>query len=315
MNALAPPPPNNPAIGDFWQNFVWNGMMWVCSPPAAFRVVVQNFNVPGTFTYMPSPGLVNAIVECIGGGGGGGGVTQPSAIAVICGGGGGSGGYSRKYVPVALVSGGVLVTVGAGGVGGADGGAPGTAQNGGATSFGGLCMANGGELGAGNSGGTTSGGAAGQTLPPGIGDVTFAGNGGFQGQTWTGSGLAATIDGGWNLHGPAGGGGGGPWGGVRREHGPAVGNWKAGGQGVDNTLPGVASWPTSGAGGSGAATNRCAAGISAPGGDGASGSCVVTEFCVGNVTGGCPPTPIHPPGCGCGCQGGRARQAFWGEGD
>jgi hypothetical protein len=188
----APPFPLNPAVGERFGNWVWNGSRWVSTRATGIQVITQVFDTPGAFPYQPSPGLVTAIAECVGGGGGGGGATSgiaaPDGVGWLqSGGGGASGGYSKKTLPAALVLGGVVVTVGAPGAAGAPTGAGGT---GGDTSFGAFCLAKGGGggqpgFGIGGSGATSAGAggaraevAAGQ---PGIGDIAVYGNGGEPG--------------------------------------------------------------------------------------------------------------------------------------
>src|SRR5580704_13026830 len=139
MNVV-PPFPVNPQFGQFWNSWVWNGSRWVCTSGSGMRVVTQVFHASAP--YSPSPGLVTAVVECVGGGGGGGPCAE-STVTIGGGGGAGSGGYSRVTLAAALVLGGVNVTIGAGGFGGnplPDG----IANAGQPTTFGAMCVANGG---------------------------------------------------------------------------------------------------------------------------------------------------------------------------
>jgi hypothetical protein len=123
---------------------------------------------------MPSSGLAVAVVELVGAGGGGGGVLHADGWNGG-GGGGGSGGYSRKILPAALVLGGVIVTIGAGGGSTAYPGV--TVPQAGSTSFGGLCLAYGGwggiTIGGGGAQGQT--GEGGEPAQVGIGDVALGG--------------------------------------------------------------------------------------------------------------------------------------------
>jgi hypothetical protein len=255
-----------------------------CVPSAptwtAPRIVVQVFN--GNTMYYPSAGLTYAVVECIGGGGAGGAVQTANAVQQLGGGGGGGGGYSRRTIEAMPLIGGVAVTVGAGGGAGAiawDGGPGGT------TAFGTFCVANGGGGGSGNTGGA---GATDQFGQPGAGaplvgaagDFASGGNCGGLGYT----NLAATdpqmvI---WGGNGAAG-----PWGGA------AIGAG-LGGNGFAPGNPGNGP----GAGGSGAILNMIVGedGI----GPGAAGICVVTEYCLGPVSGG-----------DCGCVGGARVSMPW----
>jgi hypothetical protein len=261
----APPFPANPTVGQRSGNWVWNGVRWVCAPAAGVMVMPQVFKASGP--YMPSPGLVTAIVECIGGGGGGGAAFAdlPGTTMIISGAGGGSGGYSRIALAAALVAGGVNVTVGAGGYGGPSGGPSGAPAQaggpGGATTFGALCVANGGGGGAPMQPNVTAGpGGAGAV--PGTGDLAFPGAAGdaafwqsVAAGTWTsGSGSR----GGWTLAGGA------------AATIADIGNYAYGAPGAPNT----------GAGGGGALINQYpTADAEITGGNGGSGICWITEYC------------------------------------
>jgi hypothetical protein len=261
----APPFPLNPTVGQWFGQWVWNGSRWVSGGSTGVRVIITTFDAPGQFPYQPSPGLVTAIVETIGGGGGGGGalgqVNGPPATEagwVAAGGGGGSGGYSRSAIPAALVLGGVIVTVGAGGTGGLAtqetyGGA------GGATSFGALVMANGGAGGASNVVTTTADplwGAGGIRAAPGIGDLAVFGNAGFHGEAseYTPGAFTQTI--------------------VFGGQGGSIMFASAGSIGTEQ---GAGNVGTFGGGGSGGASTY--ASEPAVGGTGGAGVCVVTEYC------------------------------------
>lgn len=255
----APPFPLNPQVGTRYGNYVWNGATWVCAPTTGIQVTVQVFTASGP--YMPSPGLVSAQVECIGGGGGGGGVGPILGTQVMGGAGGGSGGRSVKFLPAALVMGGVSVTIGAGGAEGADNGGPG--GNGSATSFGALCVANGGTGGGGVNGTTTLGGA-GDGAAPGVGDLAFPGSGGGPGTYIASGASAAAYQGG-------------------------MGGQIVGGNIVNHAFPGGGATGFdaangTGAGGSGGIVNQ-EAGAHGPGGAGGSGICWVTEYCWATAAG------------------------------
>jgi hypothetical protein len=234
------------------------------------QVLIQTFTTSGT--YQPSPGLVTAVVECIGGGAPGWAVSNPSATYILTGGGGGSGGYSRKACAGSLVLGGVVVTIGAGGLSSNEG-------NGAATSFGALCVANGGLGGTANDS-TTQWGEGGPGASAGVGDVTFPGASGFSGVVQVlAAPMTLTVAGGMG--------------------GQLFGGSYAGAHTVGNT-PGSNGLPNTGAGGSGAISNQTLTG--APiilGGNGGSGLCIVTEYCLattGSGGSGCVNVPACPPG-------------------
>lgn len=110
---------------------------------AVGKVYVQTFTGSGTYT--PHAGMVNCIIECVGGGGGGGGVAGDGNA--MAGGGGGAGGYSLKLATAADIGASKAVTIGAAGAAGTAGDNDGGA--GGNTSVGTLCIANGGSGGEG----------------------------------------------------------------------------------------------------------------------------------------------------------------------
>jgi hypothetical protein len=254
MNAL--PFPTNPAIGTRFQNWVWNGSRWVCSP-GGMVVITQVFRANATYT--PSVGLVTAVATTIGGGAAGGAAGPGSILQVLGGGGGGSGGHSRVTLPAALVLGGVAVTIGLGGVPtdqNVDGGA------GGVTSFGAFCVANGG-LGGGWNGSfqaTNHWGEGGAGALPGIGDLNFPGSAGDPGPYFNFT-TAQQND-------YAGGKG-----------GQILGGSQTTAFGPGQIPGGVPGSPNTGAGGSGALLNQLATGAISEGGGGGSGLCWVDEYC------------------------------------
>jgi hypothetical protein len=269
MNA---PFPSNPAVGQTWLNWTWNGCAWVPNIAApALRVVTQAF--PASAPYMPSAGLVSCTVECFGAGGAGGGAANPQNVLqyVLCGGGGGSGGYSRITLQQAQVLGGVVVTIGQGGVGVANG----RGGNGGITSFGALCVANGG-IGGQQCDAVTGAGVGGPGASPGIGDIAFPGASGMSGSfqdlaaaSWF---TASSALGGWIF------------GGTQSFDLPSS-SGAAGPPGLDN----------SGSGGGGAVINQGAAALgSFAGGAGATGFCLVTEYCWADAS--AQPSDCCPPG-------------------
>lgn len=266
----APPFPTNPAFGQTFGNWVWNGSRWVCTANPGIRTMITVFTASAPYT--PAPGLVTAVVEAIGGGGGGGaiGVVTDFTLWVVGTGGGGSGVYSRVALPAALVAGGVNVTIGAGGSGANGDGSP--------TTFGSLCVANGGH-GAGFAGGAASymevsGGAGGTG---GIGDVIFYGAPGSNGHVQILT-SAQTIG------CPAG------------QGGSVFGGSGTGEVGPGEYAAGQGAWANTGAGGGGAMVNQVILPAEILGGVGGSGICIVTEHCWADTDSGvcCPP----PSSCG-----------------
>src|SRR5215475_9738141 len=126
------------------------------------------FTTAGTYT--PSPGMVSAIVECVGGGGGGGGAFGNGSHA---GGGGGSGGFSRGLLSATDIGTSQAILIGTGGAAGSGG----NGGAGGVTSFGNLVVANRGLVLPGN------GGGAGFAITTPIG----AGYNGASGTMWGGA--------------------------------------------------------------------------------------------------------------------------------
>lgn len=274
MNApVSQPFPSNPAVGQTWQNWTWNGCTWVTNAAApALRVVTQVFTASAP--YMPSAGLVSLMVECIGGGAGGGGAIASANLPTapgwaMGGGGGGSGGYSRKILQQAQVLGGVVVTIGAGGLGGI-GGQPGLSSDGQPTSFGALCVANGG-LGAQNAYLPNNfWGAPGGRANPGIGDIAAPGSAGTMAIAFN------WVSGGADGVAISGAGGASFFGGQGQNWQATVGqtarvNGQAGllGSGGDGGVSGTSTTPGNG-------------------GDGGLGFCVVTEYCWADAASGDP---------------------------
>lgn len=98
---------------------------------------VQTFTSSGTYT--PSSGTKSVIVEAVGGGGAGGGAPATNASTVSVGGGGTAGTYGMSRYTSGFS--GVVITVGSGGVPVSGG----TGGNGGASSFGSLLSCPGGS--------------------------------------------------------------------------------------------------------------------------------------------------------------------------
>lgn len=277
----APPYPLNPAVGQRYGQWVWNGVQWTCAPANGVQVLSTVFTSSGP--YMPSPGLVSVEVECIGGGGAGG----PAQLTYsgtawklgASGGGGGAGAYSRKTLPASLVMGGVAITIGAGGAPGGSNSAL-AGGNGAATSFGALCVAPGGQGGGANniSGNDTAftqngqygqGGQGGGFAGGGIGDWIVDGSSGTLGPF---DAQAATVVFEITIpigRGAAGAYGAAPWGGL-------------GLAGQTGGAAGTVAQANTGAGG-GAGWCAVAPGggpqNSFFGGAGGSGVCIVTEYC------------------------------------
>jgi hypothetical protein len=264
--------PSNPAIGDRYMNWAWNGARWVCNPMAGVQIIQTVFTATGP--YQPSPGLVSVQVECIGGGGGGGPASSDLANTttsgwMMGGGGGSSGGYSKSTLASSLVLGGVNVTIGAGGAPGQ----PGTAGGvGGATTFGALVTANGG-LGGGSGNPGDEFGDGGPRTQPGTGQIASSGSAGGTGigyyfDTVAVSGFAVGGQGGNSFLGGA----------NRNVLAPA-----GGGTGGEDGYQG--------SGGGGAASGLVT--LPVPGGAGGAGLCIVTEYCwmdTADEDCGCPPT-------------------------
>ena len=208
------------------------------------------FTASGTYT--ATAGTNSVIVELLGAGGAGGGIpTSPSYGAGAPGGGGG--GYGRKRITSGFS--GVMVTIGAGGIGVANN----VGNNGGSSSFGSLFTCTGG-----------TGGGVGNVA--GATNVLAAGIVGVGGTATSADISVAGANGAVALIGPAfaqGGNGGGT------EYAPhTYGVSTVAGTGtVSNGTNGVAN---RGAGGSGAVGLNN--GIVASGGNGGSGLCIVWEY-------------------------------------
>ena len=258
-----------------------------CLPPPTFpvtamTVIARPFTASGP--YMPTAGLVAAVIECWGPGAGGGGAIAGTTFPAIGGGGGGSGGYSRTTVTAAMVRGGVIVTIGAGGAGGITGPAGEGGGDGGVTSFGAMCVAYGGIGGITGINAVTSGyGGAGAQA--GIGDIAWAGN---AGQTGGYVLVAEEVEVVGGLGGAA------PLGGGVAQEAATLANTSV-------TTPGGAGM-SPGAGGVGASSANSAA--TPAGGAGANGFCLVTEYVLAGsgASDGCQPqarVACWPPEWGC----------------
>lgn len=142
---------SNPAVGELavGKMFLlqYDGTNFnILNADAGRLINVQTFTASGTYT--PTPGTKSIVVEVQGGGGGTGGIAATAAAQWAAGRGGGGGGYAMKRITtLSDFSGGVAVTIGAGGAAGTS--APTIGGVGGTTSFGALVTATGGGAGLG----------------------------------------------------------------------------------------------------------------------------------------------------------------------
>jgi len=208
----------------------------------------QVFTASGTYT--PSAGMLYCVIECVGGGGGGGSAAGTSAQS-YGGGGGGSGSCSRLVAMAATIGASQIVTIGAGGNGGAAGSNNGSAGN--DTSVGSLCIGKGGSPG--NYGSSAQVGSAGAGGVAGTGDLAAVG----------GPGLPGLFSNSSNIVLASGAGGSSAFGGGAR------GVYVAGAATAGN------NGGAYGGGGSGAQAHNTTG--NAAGGNGAAGVVVVTEYC------------------------------------
>lgn len=253
---------------------------------------VIEYRVPGEYLFDPNFGGTDVLLDfrAIGAGAGGGSGSHGSAERVRIGGGGGGGGGKSETtdVPASSISGGVLITVGQPGVGGAaiismspgQQGLDGT--DGQDSSVGAICVAGGGKRG-------VRGIAAGDGFVPidipygegGVGNVANGGDGGFAGgqdghnataggsstRGGGGGGGAGGKDSGFNYGNPADGGAGNTTGATIRNGGtssPACQTPGGNGESTSDT-------EDDGGGGGGGAAPTCAPGDDAKdGGDGGS---------------------------------------------
>lgn len=135
--------------------------------------------------YVPTTGMLSAIIEEWGAGAGGGSSVNAPAGQTTVGGGGGAGGYSRKIVTVGDIGASKVVTIGVAGLAGISGGNGG---DGGDTSVGVLCIALGGH--GGRAGVSANAGNGGLGANAGTGDDAARGMAGFAGS----NGIASTSD-------------------------------------------------------------------------------------------------------------------------
>jgi hypothetical protein len=255
--------PTNPTVGQVYQRWIWNGQAWTTAASVGVPAVlgVQVFTANGT--YIPNPAMAACMIECVGGGSGGN-AAAAAANYYATGGGGGSGGYSRKYATAAMIGSSQPVTVGAGGVGGIAASTLGAA--GGDTSVGTLCIARGSP--ASNLGSPSgSGYNCGPGGPPGVGDVTVAGNPGTPGGASPGGTTTVFGVGGASVFGGAG----------------AAQPYSAGAN-----LPGLPGRNYGGGGGGASSYNS----VVVQGVAGGNGVVVITEYSAGQG----PPGPPGPPG-------------------
>ena len=238
--------PASPTVGQIYQGWIWTGTVWNPVGASVAPIAVRTFTT--TQTYVPSPGLVCAIVECVGGGAGGASNNIVATNTVIFSGGGGSGGYSRKFLTAAQIGASQTITIGAGGAG-ALSNTPSGGAAGGDTSFGSLCIAKG----APSTGSNWQNPGPGGPVAGGVGDLVVAGSpGGSSSNTSNGSGIGFG------------------------------GNSYFGGGGITPSTPTSGTYSAGvaatgyGSGGSGGAQNNASGGPI--GGNGMAGACVVTEY-------------------------------------
>jgi len=182
------------------QGFQTNGagvVNFVNTPTVITQINIQTFTSSGVYT--PTAGLVQAIIEVVGGGGGGSGTSATGVATCSAGAGGGGGGYSKGLFSAVTIGASQVVTIGAGG----NGGNGGASIAGGTTSVGSLISATGGGSAAlalansqngvfGGLGGVGSSGfinATGTAGEPGFGIVST----GFFSYTLAGTGGRSTL--------------------------------------------------------------------------------------------------------------------------
>jgi len=244
---------------------VWVQVAGSGSSGIALGVTQQRFTSSGLYT--PSPGLLFAIAELVGGGGGGGAVGASGLSIISAAGGGSAGTYTISRLTAAQIGTSQVVTIGSAGVGGVGGFNPGT--SGGATSLGALCTAPGGI-------GATAGAAGapgiiaitGAASPAvGIGDLSIPGGAGGMGMmASSGTGAGSTGGGGFGGDSHFG------EGGKQTVTLNGLGNPGASGTGF-------------GSGGAGGTVFNTAA-ATAAGGDGRPGYMVITEYIGVSSSGG-----------------------------
>ena len=221
-------------------SFLYSGAGYVIT-----QVNIQTFTSSGTYT--PTAGMQYCIVECVGAGGGAGGSNTPPGS---CGAGGGAGGYCKNVFSAAAIGASKAVTIGTGGAGGVNAGAPGA---GGATTFGALLTANGG----GAAQATSNSSARGFNYIGGTGGTAAGGSVNIQGGA--GANSCYALDSGLlYVFGLSGNGG----------------SSYFGGGGLGGTTSNGANGAAYGSGGGGGNNSS----VGATGGAGASGLVIVTEY-------------------------------------
>jgi hypothetical protein len=218
-------------------------------------VFIKETSFQSSGTWTPDSRTTKIRVRIVGGGGGGGGQGGAGAGQVSLGGGGGAGAYAESIFTSGF-SGGIVITIGAGGTGGASGG--GVGGNGGTTIFGALMSAAGGGGGSGEASPVSTfpaifGGATGATTSTGGNLVAAAGG---YGAIAIASASNTAVSGGGGASFFGGGGA------------PLVSGGSGSGSGNAALSPGA---------GGGGALALSGAGSSA-GGDGAKGIVIVEEF-------------------------------------
>lgn len=200
---------------------------------AIMSVVSQKFTTAGSFTYTPTTGMVECLVEVVGAGGGGGGcpvVAGGLGTGACTGHGGEAGGYSKSLYTAATLGASQSLVVGAGGAGssgavdgvtggnstfgsfitctGGAGGAHGTLYTGSSPTFG-----NGGVIGTATGGNIVNMGGVSSGFTINLGTNTLSGFGGCGGNSFYGAGARSAASNGAvstpeNGHGPGAGGSG-----------------------------------------------------------------------------------------------------------
>lgn len=214
------------------------------------KINVQIFTSSGTYT--PTPGTTSVEVEVQGGGGGGGGSGATSSSQFAVAGGGGSGAYAKSRLTSGF-TGGIAVTVGAGGAGGPAGNNVGS--SGGTSSFGALISCQGGPPGA--NGVPDASGTFGIAQVTGMAALATGGN------LFNAAGRCDTFGIGSNQGANVSGAG-------------CASNFGAGGRGVVGTSAAGIAATSYGSGGGGACANFSAPAFA--GGNGAAGVVIITEY-------------------------------------
>lgn len=116
----------------------WKRLQGGGTPSNTLTVNQIIYDTPGSGTYIPSPGMKQCMVECVGGGGGSGATQSTASVFFAASNGGGSGAYAKKLFSAATIGSSQDFFVGAGGTAGSQGGGqpPSDGGSGGTTTFG-----------------------------------------------------------------------------------------------------------------------------------------------------------------------------------